>query len=388
MSTGTATDHARVSKIVKEPSMTRRPLALCALASVVFLQLACGSSAPGGATGTGGTTATGGSSGSSTGGSPGAGGSTGGASGTTGGASGTTGGAPGTPDSGVAPDSAGASAPDSGGSTPGGTVACGTTPAGFDLSSIKKSEGLVVGPDGTVYLSDFGNHVIRYAPPYDKPPELTWATVPGATILGVMLDPKAKVIYAGARVSNKLYKIDVTDPTKVMAIADVEGGVNGLTMGDDGSVFYSDQNSGMIYRVTADGMKAAVTKTGVASADGIAFGPDKQLYVIPYKTSPPITRLKLENNVEVSREVYATVTGGGNGDGIAFDKDGNVYVTAGGLWKISATDKKATMIDPAGGANVEFGAGALSCSQIIWASGPPHTKMSDIVGLDVYWHRP
>jgi hypothetical protein len=360
-----------------------RPLTVCALASLLF---ACSSSAPAGPKGTGGASPTGGAGGSTTGGSTGTGGAgTGGSSGTTGGTSGT-GGAPSNPDSGVATDGGGGT-PDGGGGTPGGTVACGTTPAGFDLSKIGHTEGLVVGPDGTVYFSDQATHIIRYAPPYDKAPE-TWVTIPGAQILGIMLDPKAKVLYAGARMSKKLYKIDTTDPTKMMAIADVEAGVNGLTMGDDGSVFYSDQDSGMIYRVTADGMKAAVTKTGVTQADGIAFGPDKQLYVIPFLKNPPITRLKLENNVEVMREVYATVTGGGNGDGIAFDKDGNLYVTAGVLWKISAADKMATMVNASGGANVEFGAGALACTQLIWASTPPKTIVAPAAGLDVYWHRP
>src|SRR5437879_6426795 len=77
----------------------------------------------------------------------------------------------------------------------GGTsmATCGTTPAGFSLDAVGKTEGIVVAPDGTIYFSDFGPHVIRYAPPYDKPPEKTWATIAGAQILGVMYDPKRKL---------------------------------------------------------------------------------------------------------------------------------------------------------------------------------------------------
>jgi sugar lactone lactonase YvrE len=294
--------------------------------------------------------------------------------------------------------------------TPGGAAACGTTPTAFDLSMAGRAEGLVIAPDGTVYMSNFGTNVMRYVPPYDKGIEKTWATVPNSWIFGIMLDPKKKVIYAGARTPKMMttpppmvYKIDTTDPTKFSKLADAEGGINGLTMGDDGSVYYADQccNAGMadperghIYRITPEGVKTRVTKTPIDNADGIAFGPDKKLYVIPYlETTCPITRLTLDGTfTETSRDVYVdlTASGGIHGDGIAFDSKNNLYLTAGGLWKVTP-DKVVTKLNMQGGANIEFGVGALSCSDIIWATNsntiaPMHIT-SDITGLDVYWHR-
>jgi hypothetical protein len=296
-----------------------------------------------------------------------------------------------------------AQSPDSGTSVDRPTVACASsTPAAFTLAGAGRAEGLVVAPDGTVYFSDFSTHVKRYAPPYSGAPELTWATIDNAWIFGVMLDPKRKVIYAGSRSPKGMttpapavYKIDITDPTKVSKFADAESGINGLTMGDDGSLYYSDQVGGHIYRVTPDGVKSQVTKTPIDNADGIAFGPDKKLYVIPYlATGCPITRLALDaNQVETARDTYVDITanGGKNGDGIAFDRDGNVYLTAAGLFKVTP-DKTVTMLAAQGGANIEFGAGALACTQLLWATNsatvPPQQLMNDIPGQDVYWHRP
>ena len=295
--------------------------------------------------------------------------------------------------------------------SPEGPTCAPATPAAFNLDMAGRAEGLVVSPDGTVFMSDFGTHVVRYAPPYTAGAEKTWATVPDSWIFGIMLDPKRKVIYAGARTPKMattplpaVYRIDVTDPTKITKFADAEGGINGLTMGDDGSLYYADQccsasmpdpQRGNIYRITPAGVKTKVTKTPIDNADGIAFGPDKKLYVIPYlETTCPITRLTLDANfAETSRDVFVDLSanGGIHGDGIAFDKDGNLYLTAAGLYKVTK-DKKVTKLSPIGGANIEFGVGALACTELIWATNsatvPPKHLNNTVVGQDVYWHRP
>jgi hypothetical protein len=46
----------------------------------------------------------------------------------------------------------------------------------------------------------------------------------------------------------------------------------------------------------------------------------------------------------------------------------------------------ATRLNASGGANVEFGAGALSCKLILWAGSPVHTMMNDAEGAIVPWH--
>jgi sugar lactone lactonase YvrE len=330
-----------------------------------------GTSASGGSTAAGGSASAGGVSGA---GGSGAGGS-GGTPGSTGGAGGTSTG-----------DAAGTSDGGSQGETNPPSASCGTTPATFMLDGFGKTEGLVVGPDGTIYFSDFGPHVMRAAPPYTQV-EKTWATVAGAQILGIMLDPKRKLIYAGSRSTKMLYTIDTTSPATIKPLVAVEAGFNGITLADDGAVFYTDQGSGHVFRVSADGTKSMVTKTPVKEADGLAFDAKGALYIVPYLKPTPITKLDLTANVESGRSVYATVMGAGSGDGIAFDKDGNMYVTAGGLYRVAAADQKVTTVNAAGGANVEFGVGALSCKELIWAATPPHHQAVDIEGLDVPWHR-
>jgi sugar lactone lactonase YvrE len=340
-----------------------------------------GSPGTGGATATGGKTGTGGS--ADTGGNTGTGGST-----STGGstATGGSGGSTGTGGSGGgAPPDAGAGG--MGGSS-GGTTQCGTMMP--DLSKFSAPESLVVGPDGTIYSCGRNASLGRDVPPYDKP-ENAWLTIAGAQVFGIALDPKKKVLYAGARGSNKIYKVPTDNPmmNEVLA-ATMGGGINGVTLGPDSAVYYGDQNTGRVYRLDPDTkMTTEVTKTPVNQANGIAFAPDGRLNVLSYASPAMLTRFKVDaSHVEMmgTREAFM-ITGGRNADGIAFDKTGNAFVTAGALFKITP-DGKSMMINGAGGANVEFGAGALPCKLILWASGSGiHTLMTDVDGAEVPWHQ-
>jgi sugar lactone lactonase YvrE len=350
-----------------------------------------GSTGTGGKTSTGGKTGTGGS--SDTGGSTGTGGSTstGGATGT--GGSGDTGGSTGTGGSTATGGTMGTGgATGTGGSmgtggASGGTTQCGTmmpTLAGFNAA-----ESLVVGPDGTIYSCGRNANLGRNAPPYDKP-QNTWLTISNASVFGIALDPKKKVLYAAARDTNKIYRIPTDNPMMNEVLASTMGTtVNGVTLGADGAVYYGDQLTGRVYRLDPETkMTTQVTKTTVNQANGIAFDPMGRLNVLSYANPGVLTRFQVDaNHVEVmgTRESF-TIAGSRNADGIAFDKNGNAFVTAGALYKVTP-DGKAMMVNGTGGANVEFGAGALSCKLILWAtSSGIHTLMSDAEGAEVPWH--
>jgi sugar lactone lactonase YvrE len=350
-----------------------------------------GSTGTGGKTSTGGKTGTGGS--SDTGGSTGTGGSTstGGATGT--GGSGDTGGSTGTGGSTATGGTMGTGgATGTGGSmgtggASGGTTQCGTmmpTLAGFNAA-----ESLVVGPDGTIYSCGRNANLGRNAPPYDKP-QNTWLTIPNAQVFGIALDPKKKVLYAGARGSNKIYRIPTDNPMMNEVLASTMGTtVNGMTLGADGAVYYGDQSGGQVYRLDPETkMTTKVTKTTVDDANGIAFAPDGRLNVLSYKPST-LTRFKVDaSHTEVmgTRETFP-ITGGSNADGIAFDKLGTAFVTAGGLYKVTS-DGKSMKINATGGANVEFGAGTLPCKLILWAtSSGVHMITNDVEGAEVPWHQ-
>jgi glucose/arabinose dehydrogenase len=261
-----------------------------------------------------------------------------------------------------------------------------------DLAAIPTAEGLVIAPDGTIYFTQpYGagssGFLGRYRPPYTKP-ETRWLDL-GGKALGLALDPKHGVLYAGSRDRKKLLAIFLAEKPELWELADAEPAINGLTLGEDGAVYYTDQAGGHVYRVTAEGAKSRVTATPIEDPNGLAFGPDGHLYVLTYAKAL-VNRLTLAAGKETGREAFATVTGGKNADGIAFDAKGQLYVTAGGLFRISADGKTINRLGPAYGANAEFGMGGLGCADLYTAgNGKGITRYeNDTPGLDVPWHRP
>ena len=266
---------------------------------------------------------------------------------------------------------------------------CGT--ARPKLDGIKTAEGLAIGPDGTIYFTQpFGtgssNFLGRYKPPYTEL-ETRWADL-GGKALGITIDPKRAVLYAGSRDRKKLLAVTLSTRPLVAEIADVEPTINGLTLGEDGAVYYTDTDGGHVYRVTAFGAKSQVTTRPVEDANGIAFGPDGRLYVLSYAKAK-VTRLTLKAGKESARELLAEIAGGKGADGITFDKQGRLYVTAGALYRISPDGKKVESLGAAYGANADFGAGALGCADLYTAgNGQGITRFqADTEGKDVPWHR-
>jgi streptogramin lyase len=252
------------------------------------------------------------------------------------------------------------------------------------------TEGVVIAPDGTIYHSQSfsGNFIGRIRPGMAH--ERNWVMV-GAQVLGITYDPKRKVLYAGSRSRQKILKIEVdkTPPT-VTELADAEGGVNGVTLGEDDAVYYNDQTGGHISRVSPDGMKTRVTNTPIPSGpNGIAFGPDGMLYVNQW-SGPNVWRLKLDaTGKEMTREMFGTY-GRNGGDGLAFDAMGRLYITAGGmLYKMGTDGKLIGAPMAANGANIDFGAGALSCMDAYVGGNGGGLKVItlDAPGANVPWHR-
>src|SRR4051794_14800166 len=119
---------------------------------------------------------------------------------------------------------------------------CGTDRPG--LQDIKTAEGLVIAPDGTIYFTQpYGagasSFLGRYRAPYTRP-ELQWLDL-GGKALGITIDPRRKMLYAGSRDRKKLLAIPLADSPEVRELADVEPAINGLTLGEDGAVYYTDQ---------------------------------------------------------------------------------------------------------------------------------------------------
>jgi lysophospholipase L1-like esterase/streptogramin lyase len=270
------------------------------------------------------------------------------------------------------------------------SVVCGgSRPA---LESITTAEGLVIAPDGTIYFSqpfvgENQTFLGRYAPPYDHPPETRWLDL-GGNALGITLDPGRNLLYAGSRTARKLFAVTLGETPRARPLAEVEDGINGVTLGPDGAVYYSDQTGGHVYRISPEGVKTRVTATPLVEPNGLAFSNEGALYAVSW-AGPEVTRLFLEHGAEARRETFAMLPRG-HADGIAFDARGRAYVTASStLYEISPDGKDVTPLGRTAGANIDFGAGALSCSDMYVAGNGQGLRLfrHDTPGLDVPWHQ-
>lgn len=88
----------------------------------------------------------------------------------------------------------------------------------------------------------------------------------------------------------------------------------------------------------------------------------------------------------------ALATGLSTADGLAIDAMGRFWVglNSGSLVRLNGDGTNRTMISRPGGAtaNVEFGAGALRCTDVYVATGGGVTRyeMNDVPGQMVPWH--
>jgi sugar lactone lactonase YvrE len=149
------------------------------------------------------------------------------------------------------------------------------------------------------------------------------------------------------------------------------GSANGLTVGPDGAVYYSDFQGDQVYRVDSSGSRTTVTTTAIDSANGVLFDPDGTLLVLSY-SSGDVLRLTLDvDHEETDRDVV--VDGGeidtGSPDGLARDELGRHYVTDNGGGRVLRFDPAWTDAEPlldgvGSAANMAFGRGALACDDL------------------------
>ncbi|MBL8601021.1 MAG: SMP-30/gluconolactonase/LRE family protein [Myxococcales bacterium] len=256
-----------------------------------------------------------------------------------------------------------------------------------DVSAIRRTEGLVVGRDGTLYYSQ-ANAVGRLRPGME--PEARWAVLPGSTgtVWGMVIDPSRSRLYVGSPSAGRIFAVTLEDTPTVTTYVPSAGQPNGLTLGPDGALYYSDFGGNQVYRVPPDGMRAAVTTSAIAQANGVAFGPDGNLYVCSYGAGT-VLRLTLTDGAETARAV--AVRGVGSPDGIAFDSMGRMLITDNGMGRLLRADADGSNVMTlrsgiSSAASLDFGVGALRCSDLFIASGGAMVRYEyDGMGATVPW---
>jgi sugar lactone lactonase YvrE len=256
------------------------------------------------------------------------------------------------------------------------------------LEPVTGAEGLVIDADGNVYFSQ-PMAVGRLARDKGAHLEEAWVRLPGANqVLGLAIDRARGVLYAGSPTTRTIYRISLGGAPLVSAFVTDAGEPNGLTMGPDGALYYTDfTDAGAVYRVTSEGARTKLTAAPLALPNGLAFGPDGALYVDLFKMGA-VVKLTLTAGVEASRATFVAPGTLPYADGLAFDAHGNAYVGYGdGVARVSPDGTSWKRLTRGGTANVEFGAGAIDRSDLYAVTAGQVVRIAtDVVGAAVPWH--
>lgn len=258
-----------------------------------------------------------------------------------------------------------------------------------DITGVTGTEGLVIARDGAIYYSQRAA-IGRIA--VDGTADDAFAALPRAAtqVWGMVPDAANEHLYVGSPSTGTIYDVDLTaSPPAVTPLVTMVGGPNGLTLGPDGALYFSDFSGGRVMRVALTAGATPTVVGRVPSANGVAFEDDGHLLVCNYGGGSLI-RLTLADGVETDRATVASRLG--SPDGVAVDADGTIYVTdnSGGRLLQLAADGSTTelMTGITSAASLDFGAGALDCEDIYVASGRVMRRYEagTVAGRDVPWH--
>jgi streptogramin lyase len=244
-----------------------------------------------------------------------------------------------------------------------------------DVRAITGTEGLAMGDDGTLYYSQ--NRAIGRLQPGQARDD-DWAALAGTggQVWGLALT--ASHLYVGYPSDDSIWRVDLETGTASEWLADA-GDANGVIIGADGALYYSDFSGGEVYRVDlATRERTQVTDptpaqgTDFAQPNGLHAIDAEHLLVLAYGAGQ-VWELTLASGVETDRTLRASVDGA-RLDGITRGPDGRWYLTdnSGG----DVVRRPADFAEPAGAedivstgtvgnaANLLFGRGALGCNDL------------------------
>jgi sugar lactone lactonase YvrE len=254
-----------------------------------------------------------------------------------------------------------------------------------DVEGITGTEGLAIADDGTLYYSQAGT-IGRVQPGAARDDD--WATLGSARqVWGLALTETH--LYVGYPGDDSIWRVDIASGEAAEWLADA-GDANGVIIGADGALYYSDFSGGEVYRVDL-ATKERTQVTDPTPPRGMAIEQPNGLYaidathllVLAYGAGE-VWELTLDGDgAETGRTLRATIEDASL-DGITRGADGRWYLTDNGGGRVierpadfaEAGQRVVSTGTVASAANLVFGKGALACNDLYVTSSSKMVRIT------------
>jgi len=223
------------------------------------------------------------------------------------------------------------------------------TVAGVVTTGIHQVDNPVIGPDGSVYVTNSGSRgesvpvsVFRVRPGGEREPYARGIVNSTSMTFG----PDGR-LYVSSRFEGSVYRVDSDGHPEVFA-TDL-GVACGLAFGSDGSLYVGDR-SGTVFRLSPGGKAAAfATLPASVAAFHLAMAPDGRLYA----TGPTMAPRDAVYRIDPDGTVDVVAPGFGRPQGLAFDAAGVLHVVealagASGVYRIGPDGATVRVLAAAG----------------------------------------
>jgi sugar lactone lactonase YvrE len=265
-----------------------------------------------------------------------------------------------------------------------------------DVSAIKNVDGLAIDDDGTIYLlTDDSTHsyVGRLKPnqPYDQ----KWRRLDNSPVTwGIALDRK----------NRRIYVLLVGPPGALVVFDDIDGAATGsqvvtdlenpndAVVGEDGSVYVSNQGDRTVYRVQRAGLKSPISTTPFGDKamgqmpSALTIDPAGNL-IVGLEPGGPIYRVALSaDGMQTSRTAIPGWNGWANG--LTYDRSGRLYIgiyhdtQPRNLVRLEPDGRVTTIAMNGRFSSIAFGRGPLDCRDLYVTD--PYAAMRRVRVMDAF----